>query len=251
MVNCKDLSVSLQGRSLLRDISFQVKQGSLCVILGKNGSGKTTLLRALSGALPYRGSLTVGGRELQSLSPRERARSLALMAQNLPAPAIPLRRLLSFGRQPYCGFSGNLTPADWQVVDRVLADSGLEPLEKRLVSQLSGGQRRKAFFAMLLVQQAPLLLADEPCANLDSEVSKEILALLRGRRDQGDTVLCVLHDLNQALEIADQLLVMDQGQLCFDGSPEAFCEAGLPQTLFGLEALHYVDDQGREGRFYR
>ena len=251
MVSCKDLSVSLQGRSLLGDISFQVRQGSLCVLLGKNGSGKTTLLRALSGALPYEGSLMVGGRELRSLPPRERAKSLALMAQNLPAPAIPLRRLLSFGRQPYCGFSGMLSPADWQVVDRVLAGSGLAPLENRLVSQLSGGQRRKAFFAMLLVQEAPLILADEPCANLDSEVSKEILALLRGRRDQGDTVLCVLHDLNQALEIADQLLVLDQGQLCFDGSPEAFCAADLPKKLFGLEALHYVDEAGREGYFYR
>jgi len=251
MVNCRDLSVTLQGRRLLEGVSFTVERGSLCVILGQNGGGKTTLLRTLSGVLPYEGSLTVDGRELRSLSPRERARTLALMAQNLPEPAIPLRRLLSFGRQPYCGFSGTLSPQDWQVVDRVLSTCGLEPLAQRLVSQLSGGQRRKAFFAMLLAQEAPLILADEPCANLDSEVSKEILALLRSRREQGDTLLCVLHDLNQALEIADQLLVIDQGRLVFDGSPEAFCAQGLPKQLFGLTACRYVDETGRSGCFYR
>lgn len=226
MIECNNLSV----KSILRDICIKLNKGEITVIIGKNGSGKTTLLRALSGNMPFSGEITVDGKDIRRYKPNELSKLMAVMPQNLPAPDITLKRLVSFGRHPYTGFSGRLSESDNKVTDTAIEAAGLTDIADRAVPLLSGGERRLAYFAMTLAQCTPLLFCDEPTANLDAEHQKRLLSLLCKERDNGKTVVCVLHDINQALEIGDRILVLDKGALIHDGK-----DAGdLPLTHFGL-----------------
>ncbi len=226
MIECNGLSV----KSILRDISFKLNEGELTVILGKNGSGKTTLFRTLSGNMPFSGEIRINGKDITLYSTKERSGLIAVMPQNLPVPDITLKRLVSFGRQPYTGFSGRLSEDDNTAVDSAIEAVGLTDIVHRHLPLLSGGERRLSYFAMMLAQSTPILLCDEPTASLDTEHQKKILRLLTEQRSNGKTILCILHDVNQAIEIADRVLVLDKGRLIYDGI-EPF---ELPASHFGL-----------------
>lgn len=251
MVECKNVSVTLNRRTLLSDVSFMIKTGELTVIIGKNGGGKTTLLRAISGNVPYSGKILLDGNDLAAMKLSQRAKHMAVMPQILPRPPVSVRRLVSFGRQPYTGMSGTLTQDALKIIDRTIKESGLTALADRRIDKLSGGECRKAFFAMMLCQQARLLLADEPTANLDAEYSKHIIAMLRARKQAGDTVITVLHDINQAFETADRLLVIDDGALVFCGTPREAAAARIPQTLFHLQEIFCTDADGKQFILYK
>ena len=226
MVECKRLSV----KNILSDISFKVNKGEICVIIGKNGSGKTTLLRAISSNIPYKGEVLIQGKK--DLGIKARAMVIASMPQTLPIVPVTVRRLVAFGRQPYTGITGTLSKEDKDIVEAVIGETGISDIADKNVSVISGGERRKAFFAMMTAQRSPILLCDEPCANLDTEHQKQILSLLKMQKAKGNTVLCVLHDLNQAIEIADRILLLDGGRLAFDGTPEGLSD--IPERHFGL-----------------
>ena len=150
------------------------------------------------------------------------------------APDISLRKLVSFGRHPYTGPSGRLSESDDNAVTSAIKAVGLSDITDRNINLLSGGEKRLAYFAMMLAQSTPILFCDEPTANLDTEHQKEILSLLSGQRCQGKTVLCVLHDINQAIAIADRILLIDKGELTFDGTPDELVKNRIPEEHFGL-----------------
>lgn len=244
MIECKNVRICLGKRAVIEDISFSAPDGQITVLLGKNGSGKTTLLRAMAGGIPYQGSICVQTREIRSLRARQRARLIGLMPQMLPAPDITVRELVSYGRQPYTGLSGNLSAADWQAVDTVIAGTGLGALRDESLGRISGGERQKAYFAMLLAQDCPCLLLDEPGAHLDAGNMNDLSAFLTAARQEGKTVLAVLHDLNRALTIADRLVVIDSGRRIFEGPPLALSASDIPDRIFGLRRLQCLPGDG-------
>lgn len=251
MIQFSDVSVRLGRHDVVKDVSFYVDRGEICVILGQNGSGKTTLLKALSANAPYSGQILADGEDLSGLSRRESAAMIAFMAQNLPSPPVSVEKLISFGRQPYTGISGILSPADKRIIKQVLRRTGLEYIAEKRADRISGGEKRKAFFAMMLCQQAPYILADEPTANLDVIHAKSILEMLVQRKMAGDGVITVLHDINQALEIADKILLMDSGRAVFFGTPRQFCEKNFPLSHFGMERLECTGESGKKQFIYK
>lgn len=248
MLQLRNVTVSCSKKEILHEIGFDANRAEISVILGKNGSGKTTLLRAVSGALAYRGSITVAGREIRTMKSRERARTLALMPQMFRAPDISVRDLVSFGRQPYAGLSGILSAADKAAVEGALERTGLLPLADLRMTAISGGERQKAYFAMLLAQDTPVLLLDEPGAHLDMAYRRQLADMLRAERDAGKTVVAVFHDLNRAAELADRLLVINGGTLLFDGAAQELFDSDIPREIFGLERCRCLDKDGRETR---
>lgn len=241
MVECEKLTVKVNKKILLDQVSFVIPDGKLAVILGKNGSGKTTLLRAINQNIPYSGKVLVDKLDVKKMPLLEKAKLIATMPQALPQPPVSLRKLVSFGRHPYVGYSGRLSSKDQQIVEALLAEHQLLDIADRRIDLCSGGERRKAFFAMMLCQQSKILLVDEPTANLDVPYAKHLLNALRACPSQGKVVITTLHDINQAIEIADIILVMDKGKLIFHGDAKQLIAANIPEKIFQMTKIHCVD----------
>ncbi len=231
--------------TVLEQISFSLPEGSFTVLVGPNGSGKSTLLSCLAGQLPYQGQIWAGDFNWSHCSARKRAETVAFLPQSVRAPDISVRDLISFGRAPYRTGLRSLSHRDLQLIETALRRTGLEPLACRQVSCLSGGERQRAFLAMLLAQDTPLLFLDEPTASLDPEHREQLLQLLRQLAEKdGKTVLAVLHDLPAAVRYAHRLLVLQEGRLCFDGSPGEFLDRKVAETVFRVRQ-HVFYEQGR------
>ena len=230
------LSASYRKKPVLEDISFTVDSGSITALVGRNGAGKSTLISCLTGEKrDYRGDILLDGRDARSLEPGERAAQMACLPQVLPRPHVTVRELVSFGRAPYTPLSGRLSPADRERVDWAMDAAGLGALREAFVDTLSGGERKKAFFAMTLAQDTPLVLLDEPTAHLDTVSRFEFLDLLdKMRRDTGKTFLVVMHDLPEVLRCADRLVALKDTRVLFDGTPEEALAAQIPQRCFQI-----------------
>ena len=251
MIECKNFSVKYGKKEILHSVSFSACPNEITVILGKNGCGKSTLLRALSGIIPYSGTIKLNGSESRSLKPTTRAKLISMMPQILQSPEITVRHLVSYGRYPYTGLSGIMSEADRIAVENVMAKTEISELADSFVNRISGGERQKAYFAMLLAQDTPILLLDEPGAHLDTEYMKNLCSFLKCERDSGKTVVAVLHDINCAVELADRIVVIEHGGVLFNGTPEAFCESDIPQKAFGVQRFDCVEaSDGNTSRIF-
>ena len=179
-----------QKHQVLKGVSFEVAEGSFCALLGPNGSGKSTLTKVIAGVQkPKRGSVTYGGRNILALNRREHARTVAYVPQSAEAPfELTVREAVLLGRTPHFGIAPRR--ADWAKVDEAIALLGLEELETRKLSELSGGQAQRAIIARAVAQDTRVLLLDEPTSALDLRYQVETLQLVRGiTRKKNMTVL--------------------------------------------------------------
>lgn len=230
---CK-LSAGYGATMVLSDVTFAA-EGGITVLLGRNGAGKSTLLKCLAGQTAYAGEILLDGRQTGQLSHGERARLMASLPQELPAPRVTVEELVGFGRAPWLPFSGKLSPADAEAVKTALKAVGLENCGEQLVDTLSGGQRKKAFLAMVLAQETPLVVLDEPTAHLDAASRFELLGLLKQlHRDTGKTFLVVMHELPEALLLADRIAVLAEGTVAFYGTPEQCLQERIGETYFDI-----------------
>ena len=241
MIVCQNVSVRYGKREVISSLSLALEEGKITVLLGKNGCGKATLLRAISGGVRYSGSIAADGCEISQMKPPARAQKIAVMPQMLKSPGITVRELVSFGRQPYTGFSGVLSETDRLKVEAVLQKTGLLPLADATLDRISGGERQKAYFAMLLAQETAHLLLDEPGSHLDNVGMQSLCDFLLQEKEEGKMILAVLHDLNRAVELADRIAILDGGSLIFSGTPASFSESDLPERIFRVRKVFLPD----------
>ncbi|HEU5286522.1 MAG TPA: ABC transporter ATP-binding protein [Sphingomicrobium sp.] len=231
------LSVRLARKVIVEDASLSLRAGEFTVLLGPNGAGKTTLLRALAGVLPADGHIEIGGRPLQTLSLRERARRIAYLPQgHVTHWPMDVASVVALGRHPHADAFAPPTADDRAAVDAALTATGLEPLAARSVTSLSGGERARVALARALATRASILLADEPTMSLDPRHQLVVMELLVQVARRGTAVLAVLHDLALAARFADRVLMMDCGRLVADGSPREVLTPDKIATVFGVEA---------------
>ncbi|MGM9552123.1 MAG: ABC transporter ATP-binding protein [Clostridia bacterium] len=251
MIECRNISVKTKNRALLDNVSFTANEGEITVILGKNGSGKTTVLRCITLNCSYEGDIYLEGENIKKFSGKHIGKKIASMVQNLPKPQVTVEKLVSFGRFPYTGVTGILSEEDKKITSECIKKVKIENIAERRVDKISGGERRKAFFAMMLCQGASVILLDEPTANLDSEYTKHLTNVLIERKNANDTVVMVLHDINHAIEIADKIIVMDKGRKVFEGTAKDFAESTIPKDIFSLEKYMCKSVDGQENIIYR
>lgn len=225
-------------RPILEGVSFSVPQGEFVGILGPNGTGKSTLLKTIARLLPpLAGEVRLFGKPQAEYPPRELATKLAYVPQDLPPDAgWRVSEVVQMGRFPYQRGWGLFAGAeDAKAVGAAIAKTGLADLVDRPMTQLSGGQRQRVYVARALAQQAPLLLFDEPTSHLDLAHQLEFFRLVKGLlAETGLTAVAVLHDLNMAAQFCHRLVVLKEGMLLADGTPEAIIEPGLIEEAFGL-----------------
>lgn len=231
------LTLAYDGRTVAEELSVAIPDRSFTVIVGPNACGKSTLLRALSRLLkPRAGTVVLDGADIASMPTKQVARIVGLLPQSSIAPdGITVADLVSRGRHPHQGLLRQWSREDERIVAASMAATGVADLAERAVDELSGGQRQRVWTAMVLAQQTPLLLLDEPTTYLDIAHQIEILDLCaRLHEEEGRTLVAVLHDLNQAARYATHLIVLCEGRVAASGPPEEIVTAELVETVFGL-----------------
>ncbi|HEY6561491.1 MAG TPA: ABC transporter ATP-binding protein [Polyangiaceae bacterium] len=246
LLSVRSLSLGYPGRTVLEEVSFDVRAGELVGVVGANGCGKSTLLYAVLGThAPQAGEVRLGGAPLSSLSARERARQLTMVLQDTYTGfAIRVWDLVALGRTPHLPRFGGLRPADARAVERALVATDSERFAERPVNELSGGERQRVHLARALAQEPELLLLDEPTASLDVAHQLEALALVRGFVEDGRSALVALHDLSLATRFCDRVLVLHAGRLYAEGPPSRVLDASLVGTVFGVRAEVYRAKDG-------
>ncbi|MEZ5266361.1 MAG: ABC transporter ATP-binding protein [Acidimicrobiia bacterium] len=215
------VSVRIGRRTVVRDVSASVEAGGWLTVVGANGAGKSTLLRAIAGLVAHDGEVHAGSQRLTGSPPRRRARHLALVVQTPILP--PTMRVSSYvllGRVAHLGPLARESRADLDIVTAVLERLDARSLADRPLATLSGGEAQRVTIARALVQQAPVLLLDEPTSSLDIGHQLEVLDLVDElRRERGLTVVATMHDLTLAAQYAERLLLLDDGAVAAAGTP--------------------------------
>jgi len=210
LLECRNVDVGIESRTLVRGLNLEVPAGSLLVVLGPNGCGKSISLHTFAGLRPLLGGeLLIAGRPMREWPRRALARELALLPQNVedPFPANVLETVL-LGRHPHIGPWQWESAADVARSVEALAAVGLAGYEDRDIFTLSGGERRRAALAAVIAQDPRVFLLDEPTNQLDPNHQIEALQLLRVRADAGAAVIVTLHDPNLAERFADHALLI-------------------------------------------
>jgi iron complex transport system ATP-binding protein len=234
-LEARGLAVAHGPATILSGIDLLIEPGRFTVLLGPNGSGKSTLLAALSRLLPpAAGQVLLDGAEISRLSTREVARRLGLLPQQPFLPeGLSVADLVGRGRFPHQGFLRQWSHQDEAAVTWAMAVTGIADLAGRQVDSLSGGQRQRVWIAMVLAQETGLILLDEPTTFLDLHHQIEILEMLAGLvRAHGRTVVCVLHDLNLALQYAERLLFLKDGEIRHRLEGPQSCTAAMIHEIF-------------------
>ncbi|MCH8247234.1 MAG: ABC transporter ATP-binding protein [Bacteroidetes bacterium] len=231
------LTVELGKKEILHGLEFQVESGQWIGLLGPNGAGKTTLLRAMAGLLEYHGSLKLLDREIRDYRPRERAKRLALVRQT-HALAFDFRvdELVLLGRSPYKSLLSVYDNSDLDRVSVALSLVDLKGFRERVMSSLSGGEQQRVFLAQALVQEADILLLDEPTTHLDVHHQYEFLYRVQEFVSEGKTVVGAFHDLELAARFSTHLLILQHGNLVASGPPELILNESLIADVFEMDA---------------
>ncbi|EET47573.1 heme ABC transporter ATP-binding protein [Thalassobium sp. R2A62] len=222
MLDVRNLSVAISATTILHDVSFSADAGAVTVIVGPNGSGKTTLLKAMTGELPYSGTIKLDGADIKSYSTAALAARRAVLPQAtalaFPFTVLEVIRL---------GLSAGLYADDTNLPKRALAHVGLSGFEGRFYHALSGGEQQRCQLARVLVQvwqpvrdgKPASLFLDEPVSALDIGHQLEVMQIARGFADAGGSVVAVMHDLNLTAMFADSVALLAKGRMVIQDRP--------------------------------
>lgn len=233
MLEVKNLSAGYPGKPVLQNMNLNIPEGKVTVILGPNGCGKSTLLKAVCGILPAdSGKVELAGEDLLALPPRMQARKVAYLAQSRQVPDITAHRLVLHGRFPHLGYPRHYRKEDYAIVQTAMERMSIWECAETLMENLSGGQRQKVYIAMALAQNTPVILLDEPATYLDISHQLQLMELARSLAGQGKTVLMIIHDLPNAFQMADKLILMNDGAVVAEGFPEELYASGKVDEVF-------------------
>jgi len=230
------VTLTLGGRQVLREVTADFPRGQVTAILGPNGAGKSSLLACLVGLhTPERGSVRIHSRPRSSYTRQALAQKIGLLPQTADISwDIDVETMVSLGRFPYRGRWGD-SDADRTAVEAAMQATDVGHLRHRQINRLSGGERGRVLLARVLAGTPEWLLADEPLASLDPAHQIDVLDCLRQSAAGGAGVVLVVHDLNQAARIADQLILMKDGCIIARGAPDAVLTPALLAETFGVQ----------------
>lgn len=251
LLSVENARVELGGRDVLKGVSADFRPGALTGVIGANGAGKTTLLRALASLVPLKnGRISLDGEPIDAFVRKETARRVGYLAQK-HEPAFPFRadETVMMGRYPHQGRLAPETDADREAVAAALRDVDAGDLAGRAINELSGGEMKRVLIARTLAAQTPVLLLDEPFANLDVRHCLDILAILRAQASEGRTVVVSMHDLNLAHRFCDELLLLHEGEVLAQGDISDVLTHRLIEQAFEVRAKILPVNGGEERHF--
>lgn len=236
MIELIDVCAGYEGKTVLHHANMNFQPGKITVLIGPNGCGKSTLLKCIVRINPHTsGSILVNGMPVEKMNSKQLAQNVAYLAQNKKAPDISVLKMVLHGRFAYLGYPRKYRPQDMEIAKNALKWAGMEDKAEEMVSKLSGGMQQKVYIAMALAQDADTILMDEPTTYLDVAHQLRLMEMAGKLAKEGKAVVMVLHDLTQALQIADKVVVLKDGEMIYQGTADEVYESGSLQKAFGVQ----------------
>lgn len=222
ILRAENISVRYKENQVIKDLNLDIGKGKIYSIIGPNGSGKTTLLRTLSRNIkPNKGKVFLNGENITRMKSKQIARKMAVLSQIHGSNTdVTVRNLVVYGRYAYKEWWKGDNEQDNSIVDWALETTKMKEFANKKMCNLSGGEKQRAWIAMAIAQKPDILLLDEPTTFLDISHQLEVLELVESLNKQnGITILMVLHDINLAAKYSDELIVIKDGDVYIKGDP--------------------------------
>lgn len=231
-----NVSFGYDNDEVLKELSFKIPEGRFVGIVGPNGAGKSTALKLMDRLYaPRRGEVRLKGQNIAGYPLSELAKLIALIPQEPEYFPFTVREMVLLGRSPYRKGYASLTKHDQEIVEQGMEEAGVIHLAERQVDRLSGGEKQRVTVARALAQNTEILLLDEPTNHLDIEHQLHICRLLQSRASQGMTCVAVLHDLNLVASYCDEVLVLSNGRLAAQGTPDRVLTPELINDVYNVQ----------------
>ncbi len=235
MIKLESVCATYGRKEVLKSVFLDIKAGSINVIVGKNGSGKSTLLKAITKQLKYTGSISINEIDLKNISNNDRSKLVSYLPQITSNANITVEKLVRHGRYPYTTYNRVLSESDNIIINEAMKKTDTLHLKSRYINQLSGGERQRAFLGMILAQDTEYVVLDEPCNFLDIDHQLSVLKIIKDLKNYNKTVIVVLHDLQQAFTVADNIIIIDNGVIIESGSVDSVASSSSIKNCFNLE----------------
>lgn len=250
MLRLENVSAGYGKVPVISNINAEFEKGRITTIIGPNGSGKSTLLKAIVSLCEVlQGTVYLKGENREKIGDRKFAQQVSYLPQSHTAGAITVGRMVLHGRFPYLSYPRHYGKEDYECCYRAMERIGILSLRDKKVDELSGGQRQKVYLAMALSGETDVFLFDEPTTYLDIRYQLELLHLMEQLKEQGKTVVTVLHDLDTAMRVSDSILVMQNGKIVEKGTAQEIQSSGIIEKVFQITAQSFVDHEGKK-HFY-
>jgi iron complex transport system ATP-binding protein len=252
LLSVKDLTVGYnlsrkESKPLLQGVNLELREGELACLIGPNGCGKSTLIRTLCGLQkPIAGEIHINGKNINQLEEDSISEFISVVLTDKgTVENITVDEIVSLGRYRCSDWLGRLSSSEYTYVEHAIGLVGLKGFEDRIYGSLSDGEKQRAFIAKAIASDASVMLLDEPTAHLDIPNRVQIMSILRElSRTQGHTILVSTHDLDLAMQLADEIWLIDHECSLFKGTPEELIYSANLDRVFGSELLHFNPQSG-------
>ena len=242
MLEIRNLNLYLNNKKILDDINIQFIENKITIILGKNGSGKSSIINCINQIYRYNGSIYYNNQDLKKLDNRDKARKIAILPQFLKYPHIKVFDLVLMGRNPYRKIGEKYTEEDFEIVNKYLKEIGIEKFKNEFIDNLSGGERQKVYLAMLLTQDTDIIILDEPTTFMDIDNENSFLDLIKSlKNNYNKTIIVIMHNINKVINIADEIIIINNGKIIFNGPKEEVLNKEIIENQFNVRKI-FIDN---------
>ena len=237
----RDISFERNGKKILKNISFDMYSGEIVGVIGPNGSGKTTLLKTLNNINEKNsGTIKVKGKDTSEFEDKELARNISFMNQNTNIGFdFPCIDVVVLGRYPYLDKFQEYSKKDMEIARKYMELTNTLKFQDKSILSLSGGERQRVLFAKTLTQEAQIVLLDEPTASLDMKYEDEIFRILQGVKEEGKSIIAIIHNLRTAIKYCDRLILLSEGEIIQCGTPEEVITEENLKKIYNIDVRVY------------
>lgn len=241
LLEIKNLSFNVGERKILNDINFSVRDGEIVGIIGPNGAGKTTFLKSINGIIEeIKGEILFNGKNIKEYDKKNLARHISFMNQNTNVGFdFSCLDIVVLGRYPYLKRFQEYSDEDGKKAKKYMEKTNTLKFQDRMITELSGGERQRVLFAKTLTQESELILLDEPTASLDMKYEEEIFSIISQMREERKSVIAIIHNLRVAMKYCTRLILLNDGKIVGDGTPQEIVTEKNLRDIYGVEAKVY------------
>lgn len=237
-INVSGVEVGYDNEVIIQNIDFTLNKGEITTIIGPNGSGKSTILKAMTRLVKYqKGNIYLDGKGILEYGNKQFARKIGVLPQcHIAPPDFKVRDLVSYGRLPYQGILKKQSEEDEKIIEWAMKATGVFHFREKSIQDCSGGEAQRVWIATVLAQQPEVMFLDEPTTYLDISHQLEMMKLLKKlNRTSNIGIVMVLHDINQALEVSDRIIIIKKGEKYADGSPQEVITSKMMKEVYEVD----------------